>query len=154
MFDAWVRTLNRRVGLLLLLGFPVLGVSYAFLMPPFQVPDERRHWLAAHYHLAELATGEGTVCSTDVGLERHFQIPIAFHPERKVPSGIFSAIDGIAPDCEEQLQEWRGNVFSYPGVMLTRLFVPREPTSGRQSLYGFYLAWPEYREIEQELGRR
>ena len=31
--------------------------------------------------MAKLTTGSGTVCSTDVALDRHFQVGIQFHPE-------------------------------------------------------------------------
>jgi hypothetical protein len=140
MFDSWVRSVYRNLGLLFLLFFSVLGTSYAFLLAPFQVPDERRHWLAAHHHIAKLMTGSGTVCSTDVALDRHFQMGVKFHPKQKVPAGIFSRVEKLSPECEKNLLYRRGNLLSYPGVVLSRLFVPREPTSGSQSLFSFYLA--------------
>jgi len=138
--NAWVGGLYRGVGLLLLLAFGALGVANTFLLPPFQVPDERRHWLAAHHHLAKLVTGSGTVCSTDVSIVRHFEVGLEFHPEVKLPEGIFSGLETLEPACQDQLLYTRGNVASYPGVVLSRLFVPREPTTGRQALFGFYLS--------------
>lgn len=135
-----MRSLQRKLGLLLLGAFAALGCAQAFLLPPFHVPDERRHWLAAHHRLARLLTGSGRVCSTDVALDRHFQTGIHFHPKQKLPPGIFAAVRGLEPACEEELLYPTGNALTYPGVLLSRLFVPREPDDGRQSLAGFYLA--------------
>lgn len=138
--NSWMLELRRQLGLLFLLGFGALGIANAFLLPPFQVPDERRHWLAAHHHMAKLATGSGTVCSTDVALASHFEVGLEFRPEVKLPSGTFSRIAQLTPECEAKLLYTRGNVSSYPGVVLSRLFVPRQPESGRESLFGFYLS--------------
>lgn len=135
-----LRSAYRDVGLLLLLGFVVLGSAYAFLLPPFLVPDERAHWLAAHHHLAEWVTGSGRVCSTDVALDRHFQTGIKFKPKAKQPPGLFARVRKLEPECEEKLLYPTGNLLSYPGVLLSRLWVPREPSSGRQSLFAFYLS--------------
>jgi hypothetical protein len=137
---SWMSKLHRNLGLLFLLGFIVIGVANAFLLPPFQVPDERRHWSAAHHHMARLVTGSGTVCSTDVALANHFKVGLEFRPEAKLPSGTFSRIAELVPECEGKLLYTRGNVSSYPGVVFSRLFVPREPESGQESLFGFYLS--------------
>jgi len=139
-FSAGSSQLHRNLALLLLLGFCGLGATNSFLLPPFQVPDERRHWLSAHHHLAKWITGSGRVCSTDVTLDRHFKLGIKFRPEAKLPSGIYSRVARLTPECEEQLLYPRSNVGSYPGVALSRLFVAREPHSGPESLFGFYLA--------------
>jgi len=135
-----VRQLHRNVGLLMLVAFGALGVSYMFWLPPFQVPDERRHWLAAHHHMAKLVTGSGTFCSTDVALDRHFQVGVKFKPQAKIPAGTFSRVVELRPECEETQQYRRSNITSYPGVVLSRIFFPREPTSGVQSLAGFYVS--------------
>ena len=135
-----MQRLYRNLGLLLVLAFVVLGSSYAFLLPPFHVPDERRHWLAALHRMSRLATGSGVVCSTDVALDRHFQVGVRLRREQRLPSGIFARVEKLSPSCEKRLQYREGNALSYPGVLLSRLFVSREPTSGRESLFAFYLA--------------
>ncbi len=140
MADSWVRLAYRDVGLVLLVFFLLLGGAYSVLLPPFLVPDERAHWLAAHHHLARAVTGSGTVCSTDVALDRHFQVDIKFQPKHKLPAGIFAGVRKLRAACEEELLYPTGNLLSYPGVLLTRLLVPREPSSGSQSLFAFYLA--------------
>ncbi len=140
MADSWVRLAYRDVGLVLLAFFLLVGGAYSVLLPPFLVPDERAHWLAAHHHLARAATGSGTVCSTDVALDRHFQLGIQFQPKRKLPAGSFTGVRKLRAACEEELLYPTGNLLSYPGVLLTRLLVPREPSSGSQSLFAFYLA--------------
>jgi len=124
----------------MLAAFGALGVSYMFLLPPFQVPDERRHWVAAHHHMAKFVTGSGTFCSTDVALDRHFDVGVKLNPQAKFPGGIFSRVVELRPECEETHGYGRSNITTYPGVVLSRVFLPREPTSGVQSLVGFYVS--------------
>lgn len=123
---------------LLVGGFGLLGICVALLLPPFHLPDERRHWISAHLRAERLGGGE-EICSQDVALERHFRLKIHFRPERKVPPGTWAGIDALEPVCEDTIQYRFSNAFSYPGVLLVRWLSP-EPRSGRQALLRFRAA--------------
>ncbi len=140
MLAARLQPLRWGLGGLLVAGFALLGVVQAFVLPPFQVPDERAHWLTAHHHLARLWTGSGSVCSTDVALDRHFRVQVKFRPTQQLPRGLFARVQGLQPECEHELLYPTGHAWSYPGVLASRLFLPREPSSGVASLLGFYLS--------------
>ncbi len=119
-------------------GFGLLGLCVALLLPPFHLPDERRHWLTAHLR-AERLLGGDSLCSQDVALERHFRLKIHFDPDLKVPPGTWPGIDALEPVCEDAIQYRFSNTFSYPGVLLVRWLTP-EPATGSGALHRFFAA--------------
>ncbi len=119
-------------------GFGLLGICVALLLPPFHLPDERRHWLSAHLRAEHLAGGD-ELCSQDVALERHFRLKIHFRPERKVPPGIWQGVASLEPACENTIRYRFSNAFSYPAVLLVRWLTP-EPETGSQALLRFRAA--------------
>ncbi|MGI9592594.1 MAG: hypothetical protein ACR2P8_14580, partial [Myxococcota bacterium] len=119
-------------------GFGLLGICVALLLPPFHLPDERRHWITAHLRAEHLLGGD-EICSQDVALERHFRLKIHFRPERKVPPGTWEGVAALEPVCEDTIQYGFSNVFSYPSVLLVRWLTP-EPRTGSQALLRFRAA--------------
>lgn len=119
-------------------GFGLLGICMALLLPPFHLPDERRHWITAHLR-AERLLGGDEICSQDVALERHFRLKIHFRPERKVPPGTWDAVADLEPMCEDTIQYGFSNVLSYPSVLLVRWLTP-EPRTGSAALLRFRAA--------------
>lgn len=124
-----------RIAWVMVGGFGVLGTCVALLLPPFHLPDERRHWLSAHLRAARLLGAE-EVCSHDVGLERHFRLKIHFQPEKRVPPGTYEAVADLEPQCVDRIGYRFSNAFSYPGVLLVRWVFP-EPANGNAALLRF-----------------
>jgi len=130
-----LRQLHRQLTAWLAVAFVALGLLVAVLLPPFYVPDERGHWLAAQHRISG-----GETCSFDVSLAEHFREGVRFQPEKKLPPDQFARIAELAPACETRRFYPYGNVFSYPGVLLVRALRPSEPGNGEEALTGFLIA--------------
>lgn len=135
MTGSALRQLHRHLTAWLTVAFVALGLVVAVLLPPFYVPDERSHWLAAQHRISR-----GETCSFDVSLAEHFREGVRFQPEKKLPADQFARIAELAPACEKGRFYRFGNVFSYPGVLLVRALRPSEPENGQEALAGFLIA--------------
>lgn len=121
-------------------GFVLLGVMMAFVMPPFQTPDENSHWGAALTRLREDWQPEGAACTLEPSLPLFFAFnQINFHPEQRVRTGNFGRLQELQPSCEEHRIAY-GSDLTYPAVAAAALIVPQNATVPRQAVLMMYLA--------------
>jgi uncharacterized membrane protein len=128
----------------IIVAFLAHGVVVAFLMPPFQVPDENVHWMTAFARVERLfASLSGTApvaCSSAYNLPQHFRISdIRFHRENKMRPGSFSDLRSKEPGCGSADISY-GGVITYPGVLIARASIFDENTSPVNALLVFYLS--------------
>ena len=125
----------------LLAFFIFLGMSYTFLIPPFQVPDEQNHWEAAHQRINNLLPSHTTEdCSLFTALAPHFDAGILiFNPHIKQPTGKFEDLVNLKPNCTKNNVNY-GTVLTYPGVILSRVLFLFSAITGPKALQAFYLA--------------
>jgi len=121
----------------LLSGFVAGCCLLAFVLPPFQAPDEPSHWRNALTRIATLESGD-EMCSTSLALEQLLPTAnVTWNPMGSFPSGRFRESPGIAPVCVKSPGIY-GSVVSYPGALLSAPFYPLRHTDGRSSLLYFY----------------
>jgi uncharacterized membrane protein len=140
----WMSCLPQAYGLicwLILIFFIAAGGTFAFLMPPFQVPDEPNHWSSAHLRIDGLfQIDEEQHCSFMNALEKHFEAShLSFHSERRQMTGKFSSLSEATPQCLRG-QIGYGSTLTYPGVLLGRLLgLGKSPTASK-AIHMFYLS--------------
>jgi hypothetical protein len=114
-------TTFRFVTLLLLCALGVAGALQTFTQYPFQVPDERLHWLAGVSRVNALLPGRDSRCDTLMGLPEHFDVGrIHFNKLEKGTPGKFEASSQAPVVCIEREMNY-GFILSYPGVVLALL---------------------------------
>jgi uncharacterized membrane protein len=128
----------------IIVAFLVHGMVLAFLMPPFQVPDENVHWLTAFARVerlfASLSGTEPVSCSSAYSLPQHFRVSdIRFHRDNKMRSGSFADLSSEQPGCDAANISY-GGVITYPGVVIARASIFNENTSPVNALLVFYLS--------------
>ncbi|HEX6244005.1 MAG TPA: hypothetical protein VFZ61_23980, partial [Polyangiales bacterium] len=109
----------------LLACFCVLGLCLAFTQPLFSLPDEPAHWQTAHVRAERLLNSAPCVRSVRQGN----------CPKR----GPCSTIPPLELSCTEALPIY-GGVLTYPGVLLSKLMLPRQTESGTRQVQAIMLA--------------
>lgn len=118
----------------------LVGIILALMQPPFYAPDEPWHWRTAWYRFEVLRSKNTTVCNKALGLPDLFEVEsVKFDYSKSVPSGVLKKLESTSDFCMPEaippLQY--GNVFSYPGVVLSRLTMHGEHSSVERSLRAF-----------------
>ena len=122
---------------ILLLAFVLAGVSFSFVLPPFQAPDEQTHWKIANHRFDHPFDLKASECREFYAWPDHFEISrIAFHADQKLDVLKFSKVNEVAPTCFARPDIY-GNLFTYPGVVLARVVAS---VVGEVGLWGYYLA--------------
>src|SRR5688572_15588705 len=106
-----VSALYARLYWTLLASFCVMGLCLAFAQPLFSVPDEDAHWQTAHYRLERLPWSDGCVPTLIGGRCKKRGGPCAAVPRRDLV-------------CRGDMHIY-GGVLTYPGVLLSKLLLPR-----------------------------
>jgi hypothetical protein len=122
----------RFLALILLCAFGVGGVLQTFTQYPFQVPDERTHWLAGVSRVNALLPGRQAKCDSLMGLAEQFDFGrIVFNGHEKGTPGKFAASQTAASECIDPKMNY-GFILSYPGVvaaMICRELLPLSDVS-------------------------
>lgn len=126
-----------------LIGFLTLGLLTAFLLPPFQAPDEPAHWGAAY------ARSEGWrhfiskgshKCLHAYALANHFEVGrIAFAAQERFHAETFRTLRHLKRSCDYATIEY-GGVLTYPGVIAARLLTTHSNKSAPRALRTYYTA--------------
>lgn len=108
---------RRTLALPLLLGFLVLGISLATLIPPFQIPDENTHWHLVSSRLA-FTKSPSAPCLPFIDLVKPFSFTPESHVSRthKLPRDAFAAVANQKPVCTPKRRMY-GGLFTYPGAL-------------------------------------
>jgi hypothetical protein len=126
-----------------LCAFIIVGIQSTFTIPPFQVPDESRHWVATITRMRWFATPskESTgapVCSVEFGLiSKMAQDTLAFQSHNRMPSNTFASLQDTPKDCLPSVVSY-GNILTYPGVLVSKLAIhaeERRPYAALAALY-------------------
>jgi hypothetical protein len=120
-----VSALYARLYWTLLASFCVMGLCLAFAQPLFSVPDEDAHWQTAHYRLERLPWSDGCVPTLIGGRCKKRGGPCAAVPRRDLV-------------CRGDMHIY-GGVLTYPGVLLSKLLLPRQTESGLRQAQGVML---------------
>lgn len=99
----------------LLASFCVMGLLVAFAQPLFSVPDEAHHWQTANFRLEHLLGAEGCVPTLFGTPCPRFGGPCGAIPKRQMP-------------CRND-SEIYGGLLTYPGVLVSKLIMPRQSES-------------------------
>jgi hypothetical protein len=118
-------TIHARLYAGLVGSFCVLGLCLAFTQPIFSLPDEPAHWLSANVRIEHLLGHEGCVPS----------VPGARCPKR----AICSTIPRLELTCTDDLGLY-GDALTYPGVLLSKLILPRQTESAIRQVQGIMLS--------------
>jgi hypothetical protein len=117
--------LHARLYLALVASFCLLGVCLTFAQPVFSLPDEPAHWLTANVRVERMFGRSGCV-------------PTVLSPPcpRK---HICSSIPSLSLTCSEDIGVY-GDLFTYPGVLLSKLLLPRQTESAIRQIQGIVLS--------------
>lgn len=111
----------------LLISFGLLGACLTFAQPLLFVPDELTHWQQSHIEF-EQAMGAGDCVPT---INR-------IGPTRDAPPPVSSApLNPLI--CTESPGAY-AHIVAYPGVLLSKLFLPKQTQSSVRQAQGFTLA--------------
>jgi hypothetical protein len=110
-----VSALYARLYWTLLASFCVMGLLLAFAQPLFSVPDEASHWRTANFRLEHMFGAEECV-------------PTLFGARCPRYGGPCGAIPKRTMHCRTD-SEIYGGVLTYPGVLLSKLILPRQSES-------------------------
>lgn len=125
--------------------FLVLGIQSTFSIPPFQVPDESRHWVAAVNRVNSVTSLFGKPrkspeCSVEFGLvSKMAQDELVFQPSHRMPRNAFGSLRDTPRVCETSKVPY-GSALTYPGVLVSKLFLKGEERRPFSALAGFYAA--------------
>lgn len=120
-----IATIHARLYAALVVSFCVLGLCLAFAQPIYSLPDEPAHWMSANVRLEHLLGGNGCV-QTVLG---------GGCPKKKV----CSSIPKLELTCIQDLGLY-GDFFTYPGVALSKLLLPRQTESAVRQVQAILLS--------------
>jgi hypothetical protein len=128
-----------------LCAFVILGIQSTFSIPPFQIPDESRHWIGAVARTNSLTSFFGgsskkPECSVEFGLiAKMAQDNLAFQPTNRIPTNTFGSLGETTKECKSSDLLY-GNLFTYPGVIVSKLILKAEDKRAFAALTGFYVS--------------
>lgn len=135
-----MRDLAKRLSALYLGTFLLLGFALAFILPPFQAPDESEHWSAAFVRTERLVSGNSEVCSIALGLPEFFGTKkIVFNTEQKILSARYDKIDEAPLKCSADAVNY-GGILSYPGYLISRILLFGAAEQPKYMILQFYLS--------------
>jgi hypothetical protein len=109
----------------LVASFCVMGLCLAFAQPLFSVPDEPAHWYTAHVRTERLFGSDE--CVKALGMP---------HCPEGGPCGTIPPLEFA---CQEAWPIY-GGVTTYPGVLLSKLILPRQTESPLRHIQAMVLA--------------
>jgi Ca2+/Na+ antiporter len=118
-------TIHARLYTALVASFCLLGLCLAFAQPVYSLPDEPAHWLTAHVRLEHLFGRKGcvpTVLGTPCPKEH-----------------ICSTIPVLELTCANDIGLY-GDALTYPGVLLSKLILPRQTESAIRQVQAIVLS--------------
>jgi Predicted membrane protein (DUF2142) len=118
-------TIHARLYAALVASFCVLGLCLAFAQPIYALPDEPAHWLTANVRLEHLLGHTG--CVPTVPGVRCSRLSIC------------SAVPELQLTCAQDLGLY-GDVLTYPGVLLSKLILPRQTESAIRQVQAIMLS--------------
>jgi hypothetical protein len=119
-------TIHTRLYAALVASFCVLGLCLTFAQPVFSLPDEPAHWLTANVRLERFLGTKGcvpTVLGHPCPRDRH----------------LCSTIPALHLSCAEDIGVY-GDLFTYPGVVLSKLLLPRQTESAIRQVQAIVLS--------------
>jgi hypothetical protein len=118
-------TVHARLYAALVVSFCVLGLCLSFAQPIYALPDEPAHWMSANVRLEHLFGRSGCV-PTILGGDC---------PRKRV----CSSIPALQLTCIEDPGIY-GDFFTYPGVVLSKLLLPRQTESAIRQVQAILLS--------------
>jgi hypothetical protein len=112
------------------LAFLFVGGLQAFVMPPFQVPDEPAHWMAGLTRIHQALQPRVPFCSSEVSYFNHYGMRPGIHHPPPSP-------DQVLPTCGSAEVSY-GGLWSYPQLWVA---------------HGLHGLWPLNPEITFRLAR-
>jgi hypothetical protein len=124
--------------IMLLVGaFIVLGSVSAFIVPPFQNPDENAHWTAGLTRSYWMAGFEIPPCTRELALGSLFpREPGDLADQARVPAGLYAKSFAFEGGCKPN-PVYYGSAISYPAVTVALM---GKWVMGSQPIHTFLLA--------------
>ena len=124
----WIGSFWNGSALALISAFALLGVVMMVFVPPFQVPDESRHWMGgyARTHSKFSPSDTSQHCSFANALPNLFEVGrIAFYPDQKIQASQFEGVEKVKEECSSYRLNY-GYLGTYPGLLGARLLISNE----------------------------
>lgn len=118
--------------------FALIGLFVAFILPPFQVPDEPAHWLTAIHRIQAINGETDELCTLAASLPLHFEFSgPAVSAQTHQATNKFSTIETLTKTCTQSSIQY-GNILTYPSMIIARAFVAPTTESPYKALALFY----------------
>lgn len=142
LISAYLSRFTETLCWILLISWLFCGLSLIFIFPPFQTPDENSHWISANHRIDRVFGTSESLCDYSYSIAKKLE-PWEYIGKtlKSFNTNLIRNINAPPLECKSPFQEVTyGNIFTYPGVLFSRLLTAPILHSPEQALKVFYLS--------------